>query len=276
MELFRKGDCRMKKLLALICIITCIFGLTACGSEDKLTDFEQQKITYAETIAVQSIIPLFQTIIENDYGKILEEYTLEEVEYWTSSNFGMGAEGNAVMNGIESFSSAMESVGKITEVGEATSKIDGKQIIVLVDIVCENKEAQAEIILSNDQFFRLESASLNPVSSVGELMGKAALNTVIGMGTVFVVLILISAIISAFKVIPKVQEKFTKKNQQSVEQEAISNAVTQITKAEEIAEETEEDDLELIAVIAAAIAASEGAASADGFVVRSIRKVRRA
>ena len=36
------------------------------------------------------------------------------------------------------------------------------------------------------------------------------------------------------------------------------------------------DDLELVAVIAAAIAASEGAASADGFVVRSIRKVNKA
>ena len=32
------------------------------------------------------------------------------------------------------------------------------------------------------------------------------------------------------------------------------------------------DDTELIAVIAAAIAASEGAASADGYVVRSIRR----
>ena len=39
-------------------------------------------------------------------------------------------------------------------------------------------------------------------------------------------------------------------------------------------EEPEADDTELVAVIAAAIAASEGAASTDGFVVRSIRKVR--
>ena len=35
------------------------------------------------------------------------------------------------------------------------------------------------------------------------------------------------------------------------------------------------DDYELVAVIAAAIAASEGAASTDGFVVRSVRKVNR-
>lgn len=275
MEPSRKGDCRMKKFLALICIITCIFGLTACGSEAELTEYEQQKITHAETVAAKNSVVFFRTIIENDLSQVFEEYTLEEVEYLVSSQFGILAEGKAVITGIESFHSAMESAGDITEIGEAKAEIDGKQIIVLVDVVCENKEAQAEIILSNDQFFRLESASLNPVSSVGEMMGKAALNTLIGMGTVFIVLILISAIISAFGVIPKIQDKFTKKKEETVKEEAVSNAVAQITKTEEMIEETEEDNLELIAVIAAAIAASEGAASADGFVVRSIRKVRR-
>ena len=44
----------------------------------------------------------------------------------------------------------------------------------------------------------------------------------------------------------------------------------QIEELEETADEA--DGLELAAVIAAAIAASEGAASADGFMVRSIRR----
>ena len=42
-----------------------------------------------------------------------------------------------------------------------------------------------------------------------------------------------------------------------------------------VTEEDVSDDLELVAVIAAAIAASEGAASTDGFVVRSIRRVNK-
>ena len=51
---------------------------------------------------------------------------------------------------------------------------------------------------------------------------------------------------------------------------AADNAVAQIVENETV----QEDDLELIAVIAAAIAASEGAASTDGYVVRSIRRIR--
>ena len=49
--------------------------------------------------------------------------------------------------------------------------------------------------------------------------------------------------------------------------DSVDNAVAQIAANEEA-----QDDTELIAVIAAAIAASEGAASADGYVVRSVRR----
>ena len=102
-------------------------------------------------------------------------------------------------------------------------------------------------------------------------MTKAALNTLIGMGTVFVMLIMISLIISLFNFIPKIQAAFSKKDKEEEAKNAgIDKAVTQIVAQEE----PEADDTELVAVIAAAIAASEGAVSTDGFVVRSIRKVR--
>lgn len=142
-----------------------------------------------------------------------------------------------------------------------------------MEVTGEKKNAVAEVILSNDQFLKLESAALNPVSTMGELMGKAALNTLIGMGTVFCVLILISLIISCFGIIPKIQESAARKKaaaKGSQEVSGIDNAVTQIEELEAVEEQT--DDLELVAVIAAAIAAAEGAVSTDGFVVRSIRR----
>ena len=102
-------------------------------------------------------------------------------------------------------------------------------------------------------------------------MGKAGLNTLIGMGTVFTVLILICLIISCFKLIPKIQNAFSGKNktsEKSVAETAVDNTIAQISK--------KEDDQELIAVISAAIAAYEGAAGGtagtDGYVVRSIRR----
>ena len=129
----------------------------------------------------------------------------------------------------------------------------------------------ADNYVDPNMFLSMESAALNPVESMGGLMTKAALNTLIGMGTVFVMLIMISLIISLFNFIPKIQAAFSKKDKEEEAKNAgIDKAVTQIVAQEE----PEADDTELVAVIAAAIAASEGAVSTDGFVVRSIRKVR--
>ena len=89
------------------------------------------------------------------------------------------------------------------------------------------------------------------------------------MGTVFVVLIFISFIISLFKYISVFE------NRKKAKKEAVATpaASTQEAAAPVVAEEEDlADDLELVAVITAAIAASEGT-STDGLVVRSIRKV---
>ena len=123
------------------------------------------------------------------------------------------------------------------------------------------------MIFSNDIFIRLEGGSLNPKASFSELMQKAALNTLIGMGTVFAVLILISIIIACFGFIPKIQAAFAKKEEAP---EAPAAPVVAPVAPEPVVEE--EDDTELVAVIAAAIAAYEGSTNTEGFVVRSIHR----
>lgn len=260
-------------------MITCIFGLTACGSEETLTEFEQKKADSAKQLASEVVIPAISDYLcdEDAFQQIysdakLSELTAEEISHICAEELKFEADGYAVVTAAESFHSAIETIGGIVEIGDAEVTMDDSQIIVEVDIKGAEKDANAEIIFSNDIFtMRLESASLNPEASMGELMAKAAQNTLIGMGTVFIVLILISLIISCFGVIPKLQAASAKRREAKKtvnENTGIDNAVAQITAQEEVADTA--DDLELAAVIAAAVAAFEGAASADGFVVRSI------
>ncbi len=264
----------MKKFFSLLCMITCVFGLTACGSSKEYTEFEQSKLETAKQVATQYIIPSFNNFREDEIQEELAEYTAEEVASFIGKNVGINVDGYAYRTAIESFDSAYETIGNVVSVGEVTADIDGDQIVVYVQMQGENQDAEAEVVFSNDMFLKMESASLNPVEDMGGLMTKAALNTLIGMGTVFAVLLLICAIISCFGIIPKIQAGFSKKNKkEEVKASGVDNAVSQIMVQEEETDAT--DDLELVAVIAAAIAASEGAASTDGFVVRSIRKVRR-
>lgn len=260
-----------KKILAYICMIACIFGLTACGEGDVVTSNEQERLDDAGK-AAGIVIDLFNEYLCQGVPFSVDELnTNEEIEYLCEQAFGVKVDGNAVATGVQSFDSALETIGGIVEIGEADVKLDGKQIIVEVQVTGEKQNAVAEVIFSNDIFMRLESAALNPTASTGELMVRAALNTLIGMGTVFTVLILIIFVISCFKLINKAQSAAEERKAAKAADRSGNAVAGEGAAREEIAEAAEEpEDTELVAVIAAAIAASQGAASADGFVVRSI------
>ena len=120
-----------------------------------------------------------------------------------------------------------------------------------------------------------EEMVVSAVYSKAELMKQAGMNTLIGMGTVFIVLIFISFIISLFKYLPAL---FAKKPEVKVEAKKVEPA-----KAAPVAVAKEENlvnDAELVAVITAAIYAAtgqagSGAVSKDKLVVRSIKRVKR-
>ena len=273
----------MKKFLTFVCMLACIFGLTACGSEKALTEYEQYKVDMAQQLAVNSVVPLLGSFMSPNYDGVFDEYTMEEIAYQVESiqyqligQVSFEVDGYGFYTAVESFQSAADSIGSIVSMGNTTARIDGNQIIVEVEVTGEKKNAVAEVIFSNDLFFVMESAALNPNATIGQLMTGAALNTVIGMGTVFAVLLLISGIISCFGVIPKLQKKAAeKKAAKSAAKSAADKETTADNASAQIAfQETSGDELELAAVIAAAVAAYEGSASTDGFVVRSIRRLR--
>jgi sodium pump decarboxylase gamma subunit len=124
-----------------------------------------------------------------------------------------------------------------------------------------------------------EEMVVDAVYSKAELMASAGRNTLIGMGTVFVVLIFISFIISLFKYLPAL---FAKKPKIEPEKKAeVKTAPVPAAKPVVAAGENLMDDAELVAVITAAVyaaSASEGGAGAvskDKLIVRSIKRAKR-
>ncbi len=111
---------------------------------------------------------------------------------------------------------------------------------------------------------------------------EAAVYTIMGMGTVVVVLIFISLIISLFGFIPVLEKKIrlsaqrrAKRRTKGAEEPKAPKRPVISPAAKAAAAQEEMDPNQLIAVIMAAIVASEGGAvSADQLVVRSIRRVR--
>lgn len=238
----------MKKILAILGMITCMIGLTACGSSEGQTIDKAAEEQYIK-LGEDTVTFLWQNISAGSEEQLASYH---EVLY----------------NGAQNFKSALEDIGNYEGTDGGTVEVKEDEVIVRVNVQGTERNAIAEIVVNNDASDWISIAT-NVTYSFGELMGKAALNTVLGMGTVFVVLILISLIISLFGVIPKLLAS-NKKEEQKPKAESADKVVAQIIENEEL-----NDDLELVAVISAAVAAYEGSGSTDGFVVRSIRKAHK-
>ena len=273
----------MKKFLAVLCMITCIFGLTACSTQ---TVEKSNRQLLAEQFSKDLIRTYTQFMVEGEADKFLAEYNAKEAALIMKNTYASIAQqvgyndfnfdGAGVLGSVTSFESAIDTVGPILEYGEPQSRIKNDEIVVTVAVTGEKKTGKVEVIISDDLFFEVKSCAINVDLTTGEMMEKAALNTLLGMGTVFVVLILIMFIISAFALIPKIQNKMASKKKAASQKKAGKEQVElQVEKTAETTIENPAEDLELVAVIAAAVAACEGAASTDGFVVRSIRRANR-
>ena len=155
----------------------------------------------------------------------------------------------------------------------------------------------------NEYPYIAEDCEVSAVYTKKELIGKAGVNTAIGMGVVFAVLIFISFVISLLKFVPMIfdadirKDKAEKKKAQENAKKQTEERIIASSKKSKAADkpktstpapvnDTSEDlmnDAELVAVITAAIYAATGSgvrapaytASNDKLVVRSIRRAKR-
>ena len=239
----------MKKLLLVLGMITCMFGLTACGGTVEESD--NYGITEADAFAYAD--GLIETMDQIVTAGQIEQYESDDVIY-------------AALNNYEK---------ALPDMGDYQSVTDHEIIYddgILMNVTVQGTLRPANVEIMLDEDLALVSISTNVTYTFGETMTKAALNTLMGMGTVFAVLILIIFLISAFAFIPKIQAAFSGKKEEKPVVE--TKVVQQIVKNEEVAYEDVTDDTELVAVIAAAIAAYEGSGSASGYVVRSLKRRR--
>lgn len=239
-----------KKLSLILCLCFMVLGMSACGEDPTTVDYYGLSYAELQAGAAQDVATLTS----------LDDEMLESI-----MTYGDDVSINLVMTWDEATADLDEYQG----LGEFTAAKTQDTVTVEQIINFPDRDVVLSYVYTYDyelEELELTDASVDKVYTLGEKMTKAALNTLMGMGTVFVVLILISLIIYCFKFIAIIQDKLAgnKKNETKTE----DTVVDQIGQREE---QQLTDDLELIAVISAAIAASEGT-SADGFVVRSIRR----
>ena len=261
-----------KKIYSLLLMLVCIFALSACGEEVRV-----EKSTAEIAFAPEDVF-YYVTQPEMLLGEPLTEEMVAEAEHQYRQVADVRSpQMLAVLAGWRSYQASIDSIGNPQrDESQPMYFVEGKDGGVIAVFHIKGEKHPATIEIAYNSFDELQSVTVSVQLTLQEAMQRAATNTMIGMGTVFVMLIVIMIIISLLKIVPTLQEAFAKKEEAPAE--AVDKAIENIIEREAAEEET--DDNELIAVIAAAIAAAEATAagsaeiSTEGFVVRSIRRIK--
>lgn len=264
-----------RKILAALILCISVLSLTACGSSSTVNtvSYDEEQLQSVATALVQVWSAMSEEDIESFLAVDTEDVE-DMVEYYYSAGSAFGYfTADSLISAFAGYESSIDDLGdfvSIIDYEEPVVKSD--EITLNTNIAYSKRNATLSIVF--DKKGIAQSVTLDPEYSIGEILGKALMNTVLGMGTVFAVLIFISLIIYCFNFIPDIQARFSRNKINLDEAKATSApakaAAAPVKEAEDLI-----DDGELVAAITAAICAYSGSSS-DGFVVRSIKRAESA
>ncbi len=237
---------------------------TACGSSQKDEETEYNKATIEQTAEF-----MIEYCTNADQNMVKEFRNMKELNLdFQLIQSGIPITAGSFVGALDSWEAAVDECGEYESHGDYVHEITNDGYLLSAEAKFKDRKATISFIFDEQSY--METMTVDAKYSVAEILAKAGMNTLLGMGTVFVVLIFISFLISRFKIIPTL---FGPKKKE----ELVSAAASTAAAAPEVTVTPETDDTELIAVIAAAIAAAReeagmDEASAGGFFVRSIRR----
>ena len=238
---------KLKSLFAMVCVLALTLAMSVCAfAADTVTEDEAANYKSAAETLISQIAGFSDEEIEN-YLAQDDAFTTATMESWKSVKDELGAYSSIVSQDVEK---------------------DGD--VVTISTVAQFEKAKADVVLMLDLGQQMYTSMTYSVQySLAANMQRAGMNTLMGIGIVFLMLLFLSFVIGLFKYIEKFQNVGKKKAAEEAPkaEEAPAPAIAQ----SEAADEDFADDLELVAVISAAIAAYENT-SGDSFVVRSIKK----
>ena len=265
----------IKRIWLALCMSVLLLALSGCAASSDT----QEELDPSAVITMQQGAQQYLALFSSLTDEANNDYVME--------------------NAFKSWDNVKDDLGAYVSSGIVTVEETDGGYIARIQAAFEKRNMEFSLIVSDD-LSEVEGISFSPEYTVAEKMSKAAMNTLIGMGVVFLVLIFISWLISLFKYINRFEAKFkeseAKKTAQAEKNAAPASAPAPVqtaasapapvqqavpapaaVSAQPAAYEVQDvsDDMELISVIAAAIAAAEGKTAANGLVVRSVKRVSR-
>lgn len=236
-----------KKIILLVSVLLCMLAVCSCGQKEDAKEAARNESLQATC---------------EQTAQVLQNLTLEEAAYYQTM-YASEEGGEIYAEFMAQWMEIQPQIGEFVGLKNFNITKAGKTISAVQTIAFTERDVKLTYVLNANKN-EITAVNVEMVYTLGETMSKAGLNTLMGIGIVFTILILICLIIYCFNIFPIIEKKIKdgKKREETV-------IVSEAPKEEAVIPQT--DDTELIAVIAAAIAAGTGA-STDDFVVRSIKR----
>lgn len=244
---------------------------TEAGTEAVTENAAEQDLEELESEMAAAEIETEALSQEEQLRQLMEQYLTQIAAYTDEQlDYMLESDDASTAKIAYNWSSVKEELGDFVEVTSSELSEDGTAVVSHVKYADVSDKTDVVVTYQVDQTAQTVSFEWDIQYPMGLLMQRAALNTVMGIGIVFVTLLFLSWLIGKLHIIPDMIEKNAKKDAP-----APAPAPAPVAAAPAVEEEEDlTDDLELVAVITAAIAASENTSS-DGFVVRSIKKANK-
>ena len=244
----------VKRALRAVCLLLAItlLGTAVVYADDTLTEEKRQQLEIYGKGLTDTIILMDEAEME-EYENSADSFTVSSMEAWKTSKDELGA---PLMD---------EDAGPVT----VTEK-SGKYTVTVPKLF---EKANVNFVYIFDRALNPTAITIDVKLPMGTTLIRALLNTIIGICTVFLVLVFLSFVISQLGRVPALVEG-KKKGAEVSPAPVRSMPAPAVTAAAAVAPVEESDDLALVAAITAAIEAFTGKKSGDDFVVRSIRRSR--
>ena len=252
-------------MAVLLCAALILLPGAFSVSAEEIDPAVQQNLMFNAQGLTDTLISLTQEEIDG-YETSTDSFTVSAIEAWKGSRDEVGT---LVADAVNADPTVTERAGKYT-----------------VSVPRTFEKATANFVYIYDRAMNPASVTIDVKLPMGTTLSRAALNTVMGIGIVFCILVFLSFVISLLKFVPALVDG-TKKETAAPAKAVSAAKAAPAPAAAPVSSQT--DDQALIAVIAAAVAAAEGTTPdqvrisgiypagsvGEGFFARPIRRTNR-
>ena len=236
-----------RKFLVLGVMLSCLLCFTGCGKQEQTAqntiDTNRFSPDQFNDDSMRYVVNYFEN--ESFEKWFLSDITPENFEKEMYLKIAPGSETDeqyeVIRKGYESWYKAVDQIGygsletleNDIEVSDVTYNMNNKGQLVVTGKLQGTKH-KADMVIYMDNRFNVTDIGVTADKTLGEKLENAGLNTLMGMGMAFSILIIISLIICLFPILFGADRKLKSNSKKSIAENAIDNTVGQIAEKEDL------------------------------------------